>query len=216
MQIELTKKTLSKHLKLKALNITGLDYLKVVYRPYFCPFDRILNYIPIKGATIFDIGCGHGILLALLAQFNQPERLGGIDTNVSAIQNAKKLVDWPTEKLFISQYNGIHLPKQICEFDYVTMIDVLHHIPLNQKIEFIESIYSAMTKGAKLILTDIDEDSKLVYFNRFHDKLMNGSAGTEIPARETKKILEKIGFKIIAESKELILLYPHYTLVAQK
>lgn len=73
----------------------GIDF--VIHRDVFCPFlapsgsiGFAFASLPIfKEKKILDIGCGSGIIAALMA-INGAKKVVGIDINPSAIQNAQK------------------------------------------------------------------------------------------------------------------------------
>lgn len=205
---------LSSFLKQKFVKAGILDKLKIIYRPYICPFDLLLKHIDKKN-KIFDIGCGSGQFLLLAAHFTQPSGLTGIEISETLVQNAKLLLkDYSGTKLNV--YNGQELPDDICEHDLVFMIDVLHHIPKKMQDIFIQQLFSKMGSSTKLIIKDIDKGSPLVYCNKIHDLLLAGEIGNELKMQNLEKILKQTGFKIVSVEKKLTLWYPHYCIVAEK
>ena len=73
-----------------------------------------------------------------------------------------------------------------------------------------------MAPNSRLIIKDIDAASLLVFANKFHDFIFSHQITQERKISDIKKMLKKIGFKILSESKERLLYCPSYTLVLEK
>ncbi len=203
---------LSKFLTRTFSELKGFNKIKIHYRPYICPFHEILPQLSGQDVRIFDIGCGAGTFLSLVDHFVEPSKLAGIDIDSSLIESSKKRVP----HLNLKTYDGIHIPNEVDQYNFVTLIDVFHHIAKPQKAPFLEALYKALAPGSTLILKDIDADSWLVYFNKLHDKVLTGEFGEELPLSVTIEMLKQVGFQIQTQSKTKMLWYPHFMIVAQK
>ena len=129
--------------------LKGLNKLKVLYRPYICPFDDLLNIIP-ANSSIFDIGCGSGTFLSLCAGFTSPKKLGGIEISQTLIDNAKSLLITFNIPSNVSVYDGKVFPDEMAEYDVITLIDVLHHVPIEQQDKFLEQIFQKNKSGSNI------------------------------------------------------------------
>ncbi len=195
--------------------LKGLNKLKVLYRPYICPFDDLLNIIPPQ-KSIFDIGCGSGTFLSLCAGFVNPVKIGGIEISKDLIDNANVLLNKFNIPTSVNVYNGKNLPEAIKEYDIITLIDVLHHVPKGQQEFFLGQIHHKMKPGAIFILKDIDGSSVFVYTNKLHDLLLAKEIGNELKLNTIEEKLKELGFKIKSLTKKRMLWYPHYTIVCEK
>jgi 2-polyprenyl-3-methyl-5-hydroxy-6-metoxy-1,4-benzoquinol methylase len=195
--------------------LKGLNKLKVLYRPYICPFDDLLNIIPPQ-KSIFDIGCGSGTFLSLCAGFTNPTKLGGIEISATLIENAKILLRKFNIPSSVTVFDGAVFPEEINQYDVITLIDVLHHVPKAQQEIFLTTIFDKMKSGATFILKDIDAASIFVYTNKVHDLLLAKEIGHEWKASRVEEKLKKLGFIIKSTSKKRMLWYPHYTIVVEK
>lgn len=205
-------KTLQKHQPKK---IGFIDKLKISYRPMVCPFDDLLDIIP-EHESIFDIGCGSGMFLSLVATYKNPEKVYGIEIDDKLIENAKKIfknINVPSE---FKKYNGNTLPQEINSYKYIVLIDVLHHIPKQNQFSFLKNIYDMMNEESILIIKDIDRKNPLHYWNKIHDMVFSGEIGSEPNSVELQNELTNMGFKKITKSYRTMLLYPHFTLICQK
>ncbi|WP_028982197.1 class I SAM-dependent methyltransferase [Sporocytophaga myxococcoides] len=211
-----SNKELSQKLKANLPRTNFIDTLKIAYRPYICPFDELLMLIE-KDKKVFDIGCGSGMFLTLVAEYNSPSKIGGIEIAEGLVKNAIDLLKPYKVPFFISKFDGINLPEEIREYDYIFLIDVFHHVPKANQREFVKRIYNMMKPGAKLIFKDIDASKKvLVLFNKLHDLVLSKEIGNEIGAAEAKSLLETNGFKIKSSKYIRTLWYPHYLIISEK
>lgn len=195
-----------------------IDKIKISYRPYICPFNELLELIP-KEKNIFDIGCGSGMFLSLAAEYCYPSAIGGVEINDRLVQNAIDIIETSGYQgnIFLQKYDGNILPEEIREYDYIFMIDVLHHIPVIQHEAFLSALFSKMKNGARLILKDINAARPLLTLcNKMHDLILSGEIGNEISLEKCKLILSKAGFTIIHDTQKRMLWYPHYTIITEK
>ena len=192
--------------------LTGLDALKFYYRPYICPFHKILPLIRESSAHV-DIGCGNGLFLWLISHFYPEKKLIGLDINQKSVNNCK-------EKLgniaSFFTYDGISFPEILKEATSISLIDVIHHIPHESQEIFFESLIRYSAPGCRLILKDIDRNIwPLIYMNRLHDILLADNYGYELSRKEMRGLLEKYDFTVEEEFREINLWYAHFCFVAR-
>jgi len=195
-----------------------LDSIKRKARPLICPFDPILDAIPGRSA-VFDIGCGSGFLLGLIAERKTPKSLAGAEIDQKLVEAARNYLRDKSEKIPVSVnlFDGITLPAEVSNADIVTLVDVLHHVPPDQQVAFLQTTFQRMRPGAVFILKDIDAGRRVLCLaNKFHDLVVTGSPGNELPKNRTKEILECAGFQILSAGEERKLWYPHYWFICRK
>lgn len=194
-----------------------LDKIKIGYRPYICPFGELLEYIP-EDSSVFDIGCGNGMFLSLVAKFRNPVSLGGIEILENLIDNAGYVLRDINNAAVISLdvFDGFNIPKEIENFKFIFLIDVLHHVPPKNQKSFLKNIYNNMSFGSVLVLKDIDASSIFCRFNKLHDFIFSGQAGHELRAASVRKALGDIGFEILEFKKKRMFVYPHFTVICKK
>ncbi len=212
----LSSKELSIYLSNAHNNASKLDKLKIIYRPYICPFEELIADCK-DSKTILDIGCGSGQFLLLLSKFTDAIKLGGIEISPTLVNNAKDLLTTQSKTEFqIEIYDGITIPDFVYEFDTLTLIDVFHHIKREKQKSFVEELYKKMRHGSKLIFKDIDASHPLLFMSKLHDLLLAGEVVNMISISNAEKMLAETGFDIVSSSKKLMIWYPHYTIICIK
>ncbi len=207
---------LSRFLK-KACPETGLiSRLKIVCRPYICPFGAMLRWVG-ENMRITDIGCGAGQFMLLMHEYCHPRALHGIEIDPELVslcraQATKQGIDNMTAET----YDGTHLPDAVKDADVVTMVDVLHHIPPRQQQAYMTALCRSMRPGQRLVFKDIDAASPLVVCNKLHDYLISGQRAHEVKADTLRLWIEQAGMRIIHFERIRMLWYPHVLIVAEK
>ena len=106
------------------------------------------RWIPQDTASLLDVGCNTGDFLFDCRQYNPHMQLAGIDINHSAVQTARaKLPDAD-----IHQGYGFELPFSNGRFECVTCIEVIEHVPAEQRPLLISEMRRVLRPGGRLIL----------------------------------------------------------------
>jgi ubiquinone/menaquinone biosynthesis C-methylase UbiE len=77
--------------------------------------EHLADAIPSRG-TVLDLGCGDGSVAAALMSLRPDLKVEGVDVLIR-----------PETHIPVTQYDGTTLPFADGSFDYVTIVDVLHH-----------------------------------------------------------------------------------------
>lgn len=123
--------------------------IHVLVRRLTCPFDTISDLIPSRGLHV-DVGCGHGVLLALL-QGRYPEKtMMGIDIDSRKIAQARKGRFGNVEFLCgdVNQLPALSV-------DSLSMVDVLYLLPDPGKAELLAACAGVMKFGGTLVVKDL-------------------------------------------------------------
>lgn len=213
----ISNKELVNYLKELTVDTGFINKLKIVYRPYVCPFGPLLGFIE-DDDVVLDIGCGSGQFGLLAAKFANPKAIYGIEIDENLIYNANQIFNSQNFDIHFSfeVFNGKDFPKNLALSDIIFLIDVLHHVPLNIRVDFFKNIVSAMKPGARIVLKDINAGSPLVLANKVHDLVFAKEIGNEISFNDAIKLLKDLDLKIEDAVKTTTYVYPHYTIVAKK
>ena len=156
--------------------------MMVYGRPYICPFDELIARTP-QGSTVLDVGCGDGLFLNILGNLQRISGGLGFDNNRDAIATAQ------AARINIVDSSGIEFREWSIgdkwpegEFDVVSMIDVLHHIPPPQKQFAIAEAVRHVKRGGLFIFKDIGINPRWrAFFNSLHDFILTGERVTYTP-----------------------------------
>jgi 2-polyprenyl-3-methyl-5-hydroxy-6-metoxy-1,4-benzoquinol methylase len=128
------------------------------WRPYICPFENLLGYVP-DGSRVLDIGCGSGLLLGLTAGVGIKFDGVGFDTSRQAIDLANRMTARsaamaPSAKLSFQRLDiGDAWPAGT--FDVVFLVDVLHHVESKSQEQFFRQVLSKVAPEGTLVYKDM-------------------------------------------------------------
>lgn len=138
----------------KALYRTGPLALRLLqcYRPYLCPFDRLIPLVS-SGASLLDVGCGAGLFLALLDSYGLVAYGLGLDTSAAALGLARQMAK--ERGLLEFRQLDVTEPWPEGRFSVVALIDVLHHVPRAHRRLVFERGAERVAPGGVLLYKDV-------------------------------------------------------------
>jgi SAM-dependent methyltransferase len=107
-----------------------------------------LTWIPAQATALLDVGCNTGDLLRECRAAHPRMRLVGVDVNLSAVEQAKAA----TSDIDFHQARGHELPFEDAQFDCVTCIEVIEHVPAANRHLLLTEINRVLRKGGRLVL----------------------------------------------------------------
>ena len=116
--------------------------------------------VPLK---VLDIGVGRGEMLSSMK--NWGHNYHGIDISPSTVDFCKKL-DLSCELVDDTEF---WLKNNQNQFDIITCLDVLEHIPKDQLIRFLKAIFNALIKDGIVIFQVPNLQSPFGYLHHFND-----------------------------------------------
>jgi 2-polyprenyl-3-methyl-5-hydroxy-6-metoxy-1,4-benzoquinol methylase len=134
--------------------------LHAVVRALTCPFGPLLERFPAQGAAL-DVGCGHGLLINLLAR--DPSHAGltlcGIDHDAVKIEQARRSapagVEFSTRVL-------ADFPESA--FDAVSVVDVLYTVRREVWDEILVGCLRVLRPGGRLVLKEVVDRPRWKYW----------------------------------------------------
>lgn len=207
---KINRLVLAKSIYKASSRLTFVQKIKSIGRPIISPISCVLTFIP-KKSKLLDIGCGNGTLIYLISKFNKIDYAYGYDISKQAIKNSL-LANTNVDKYQIS-YKKIQ-PKN---FNIITLLDVIHHIPKHKQDDFLKKIISSMDIGATFIVMDINASNMIGrWSNQLHDLIISKEWVHPKKMQDMLYVLECLGLKVIHKSKHQSFWYSHYIIVAKK
>jgi 2-polyprenyl-3-methyl-5-hydroxy-6-metoxy-1,4-benzoquinol methylase len=144
------------------------------YRRLFVDLTKIVEFLDQEipaGATILDIGGGDGAVVARLLD-RRP------DLSVTMCDLAPEVGAFLSEgnRTKVTPLPGTKFTEVTGEFDVVTISDVVHHVPINQRHIFFQSLAQSCARWGcrRIILKDIEPRGLRALMARFTDRHITG------------------------------------------
>lgn len=146
------------------------------HRIVICPFESLIPHVA-PGSSVLDVGCGAGLFLALLAGTVSDIAGVGLDSSTPAIETAlrmaerAKLLGYPATLRFVRLHVAEPWPAGL--FDVVSLVDVMHHVPVADQKSVFRRAVDSVTPGGILIYKDLAHQPAFhAGLNRLHDLLL--------------------------------------------
>jgi 2-polyprenyl-6-hydroxyphenyl methylase/3-demethylubiquinone-9 3-methyltransferase len=111
-----------------------------------------------QGQRLLDVGCGHGVLVALLAAGSPARRVVGIDPDERKIEWARASVGrLPNVELRACTIEVLAAERP-GEFDTVLVADVLYLLSASAWRPFLAAAYALLRSGGRLVLKEAEDD----------------------------------------------------------
>jgi 2-polyprenyl-3-methyl-5-hydroxy-6-metoxy-1,4-benzoquinol methylase len=164
--------------------------------------DLLKPYVPQdKKSKILDIGCGFGFALKAMQDLGY-EDITGIEVSPEQSAIASKRFN----KILYTEDTISTLKSFDEKFDFVILMDVLEHVPVDIQIVLINAIFNIMNDGGKLFITVPNANSILSSRWRYND-YTHYSSFTE---HSIKFILNNSGFfKIYHDNEKGVSKFPY-------
>jgi ubiquinone/menaquinone biosynthesis C-methylase UbiE len=102
-------------------------------------------------STLLEIGCGVGAITALLARRMRRGRIVGVDLSPRSIEIARTLIGSAQNVcLRVDDVRSMSLRSD--RFDFVTLFDVLEHIPLEDHASVLERLAGALAPSGLMVV----------------------------------------------------------------
>jgi cyclopropane fatty-acyl-phospholipid synthase-like methyltransferase len=190
-----------------------------LYRAFFVSLDKVVDSFPCfeKGAQLLDIGGGDGEVVNILLKKYPDVQLTLIDISGSiggSIPPSLKdrIRMFPNTSVKDYRING----KIFRAPDYIILSDVVHHVPKDQRIEFLKSIKELIGHhGTKIVIKDIQPGHLRSILALLADRYITGDRSVEQISSENMERLMKEVFPNIDSSRTRLynIDSPNYCLV---
>jgi len=100
--------------------------------------DIVLHNIPKNVKSVIDVGCGRGIVGAIVRIYRDPQRVVGVDVFKPYLDSCKKMGIYT--ELLQWDLRNVPLPFNDNEFDLAVALEVLEHMPKAKGLSLLEEL----------------------------------------------------------------------------
>jgi 2-polyprenyl-6-hydroxyphenyl methylase/3-demethylubiquinone-9 3-methyltransferase len=161
----------------------------------------------VRGARVLDVGCGHGLLCAMMAVGHPERRVVGIDPDPRKIAWARASAGRSPNTRFEVATVETLAPLEAGTFDTITVADVLYLLPQADHPGFLAACHQLLARGGRLLLKEAEDDggwrtTKALAQEQLMVRLLRrtrSSGGLGFPTRERfLAALDGAGFRVDA------------------
>jgi len=166
---------------------------------------RIVDSYINGGETLLDIGVGIGELIELEKQ--KFRKIYGIDADEESVKICRKRFE-NDENIYIidGNINDLENLFEDRKFDYITCLDVLEHIKVEECKKALNNIYNLLIDGGKFIFTGPGVFEKI--------RILLGRSPTHLHSHSSygwKRMIERAGFDVInVETVEFPIIHSNF------
>ena len=166
---------------------------------------RIVDSYINGGETLLDIGVGIGELIELEKQ--RFRKIYGIDADEESVNICRKRFE-SDENIYIIEGNINDLENlfEDRKFDYITCLDVLEHIKVEECVKNLNNIYDLLRDGGKFIFTGPGVFEKI--------RILLGRSPTHLHSHSSygwKRMIERAGFDVMnVETVEFPIIHSNF------
>ena len=193
-------------------------------RAFSAPLEAVAARVP-AGGTVADVGCGHGLLTALLALSDSRRQVWGVDPDPRKIEEAGRGPGrLPNVKVEVGTVESL-AERMAGHFDAVVVCDVLYLLPVERWPGFLAEARRLLRPGGRLLLKEAEGDRTWKHFKCLAQEVVMvkllgrtkaGGALVLHPREAMRELLRQAGFSV-RETVELGAGYstPHILYVAE-
>jgi 2-polyprenyl-6-hydroxyphenyl methylase/3-demethylubiquinone-9 3-methyltransferase len=174
-------------------------------RAFSAPLEAVAAHVPPGPGTVADIGCGHGLLSALVALGDSARTVHGVDPDSRKIEWAQRaLGTLPNVRAEVGTVEAL-ASRSAGTFDAAMVCDVLYLFPEAQWPAFLRTVRSLLRPGGRFLLKEAEGDHSWKHFKclaqevvmvRLLGRTKAGGGLVLKPRAEVEALLREAGFEV--------------------
>lgn len=184
-------------------------------RPYICPLQPIVRHVA-PSARVLDVGCGNGLFLAALSSFRAVREGVGVDVNAAAVKAGNIMARECAFPIRLHRVSSLDdWPR--AQFELVSMIDVIHHVPKMARRTFVQAALARVEKNGCFLYKDMcSKPLWRVAWNAFHDLVLARQLVHVEPLENIIAWAREVGFEPIKTDSYSGCFYGHELMVMRR
>lgn len=173
-------------------------------RAFSAPLEAVARRVP-PGATVADVGCGHGLLSALLALEEPAREVFGVDPDARKVRWAATGPGrLPNVHIEVGTVERLAAERE-GQFDAAVVCDVLYLLPEARWLEFLSTARRLLRPGGSLLLKEAEGDGSWKHYKCLAQEwvmvtlLRRTKAGGALalkPRETLQALLRQAGFEV--------------------
>ena len=165
-------------------------------------WDRLSGYLPTQG-RLLDVGCGVGSLDYEIARCHPMLNVLGIDVDATSIALAQTYHALPNVEFACQELQSVE-----GQFDCVLFVDVVHHVPLQEHGNLLQSCTKLLAPGGYVLIKDVER--RWGQINWCMDRYISGCA--QIYMRDCDEMADTVSqfLRVLRSEVHFRAIFPHY------
>jgi len=174
-------------------------------RAFSAPLEAVAAHVPGGAVTVADIGCGHGLLSALLALGDSARTVHGVDPDPRKVEWARRgLGALPNVSVEVGTVEDL-ASRRAGAFDAAVVCDVLYLLPEARWPAFLRTVRSLLRPGGRFLLKEAEGDRSWKHYKclaqevvmvRLLGRTKAGGGLVLKPRAEMEALLREAGFRV--------------------
>ena len=122
-----------------------------------------------NNSNVLELGCGPGLITAMISDTVKSGAIISSDISPERIANAKAKNKQKNIQFFTSDIFDLQVPN--IQFDFITLFDVIEHIPIEKHLELFSYLSEIMTDNTQLLI-NIPNPLFIEYLKKNDPKLL--------------------------------------------
>lgn len=174
-------------------------------RAFSAPLEAVAAEVPAGAVTVADIGCGHGLLSALLALGDSARTVHGVDPDSRKVEWARRgLGGLPNVSVEVGTVEDV-ASRRAGTFDAAVVCDVLYLLPEEKWLGFLRTVRALLRPGGRFLLKEAEGDRSWKHYKcltqevvmvRLLGRTKAGGGLVLKPRAEMEALLREAGFSV--------------------